>query len=74
MMKTSWQLATAAEAFAAGQFARLQGSATRLRRPRGVPWHPSWDWMLGDRLIIWALLIALPAIVIYAIGRLLGFW
>ena len=35
----------------------------------GVPWHPRWDWMLGDRLIIWILLIALPAIVIYAIGR-----
>ena len=41
---------------------------------RGVPWHPRWDWMLGDRLIIWILLIALPAIVIYTIGRLLAWW
>ncbi|MBN1139725.1 MAG: hypothetical protein JXM73_24345 [Anaerolineae bacterium] len=29
---------------------------------------------LGDRLIIWVLLVALAAIVIYTIGRLLGFW
>ena len=48
---------------------RVQGAG-----PKGLPWHPSWDWMLGDRLIIWALLIALPAIVIYTIGRLLAWW
>ena len=53
---------------------RCGSSPAIHRRPKGVPWHPSWDWMLGDRLIIWILLIALPAIVIYAIGRLLGFW
>ena len=55
-------------------YARQQGWGVRPRRPKGVPWHPRWDWMLGDRFIIWALCIALPAIVIYAIGRLLGFW
>ena len=55
-------------------YARRQGWATRPRRPQGVPWHPNWDLMLGDRLIVWILIVALPAIVIYAIGRLLGFW
>jgi len=55
-------------------YARRQGWATRPRRPKGVPWHPSWDWMLQGDLIVWVMLIALPAIVLYAVGRLLGFW
>ena len=53
-------------------YARRQG--WRPRRPRNVPWHPSWDlWASGD-WIPWLLLIALPAIIIYTVGRLLGFW
>jgi hypothetical protein len=42
--------------------------------PLGRLSHPSFDWLLGDRLIWWFLFIALPALIIYALGHLLRFW
>jgi hypothetical protein len=46
----------------------------QAQRRRHGPRHPRLNWLEGDRIIWWFLLVALPALIIYALGRLLGLW
>lgn len=66
-------LPKALQQFAEPCYTKQQGWRPRDRRPFR-PWHPQLNWLLGDRLLVWLLLVALPAITIYAIGHLLGWW
>jgi hypothetical protein len=39
-----------------------------------VPIHPRLRWLSAERLLVWLALVVIPALVVMALGHILGLW